>query len=93
MANRGGKMKVVTDFLFLSSKITVDGDCIHEVRGHLFLGRRAMTNLDSVLKTRDITLPTKVHMVQAMVFSAVPYNCESWTVKKAGCPRTDAFRL
>ena len=86
-------MEVVTDFLFLGSKITADGDCCHEIRRQLLLGRRAMTNLGSVLKTRDITLPTKVHMVQAMVFSAVPYNCESWTVKKAGCPRTDAFRL
>ena len=70
-------MEALTDFLFLSSKITVDGDCIHEVRGHLFLGRRAMTNLDSVLKTRDITLPTKVRIIKAMVFPVVMYSYES----------------
>ena len=93
MANRGGKMKVVTDFLFLSSKITVDGDCIHEVRGHLFLGRRAMTNLDSVLKTRDITLPTKVRIVKSMISPVFTYSCGSWTIQKAEHQRIDAFEL
>ena len=86
-------MEVVTDFLFLGSKITADGDCCHEIRRQLLLGRRAMTNLGSVLKTRDITLPTKVHIVKALVFLVITYGCENWTVKKAGCPRTDAFRL
>ena len=76
-------MEVVTDFLFLGSKITADGDCSHEIRKCLLLGRKAMTNLDSVLKSRDITLSTKVHIVKAMVFSVVMYGCESWTVKKA----------
>ena len=76
-------MEVVTDFLFLGSKITADGDCSHEIRRRLLLGRKAMTNLDSVLKSRDITLSTKVHIVKAMVFSVVMYGCESWTVKKA----------
>ena len=83
MANRREKVEVVTDFLFLGSKITVDGDCGHEIRRRLFLGRKAMTNLNSVLKSRDITLPTKVHMVKAMAFPGVLYNCESWTIKKA----------
>ena len=76
-------MKVVTDFLFLGSKITVGGDCSHEIRWQLPLGRKAMTNLDSVLKSRDITLLTKVHIVKAMVFPVVMYGCDSWTVKKA----------
>ena len=79
----GEKVKVVMDFLFLGSKITKDGDCSHEIRRRLLLGRKAMTNLDSVFKSRDITLPTKVHIVKAMVFPVVMYGCESWTVKKA----------
>ena len=78
---------------FLSSKITADGDCTHEIKRCLLLGRKAMTNLDSVLKSRDITLPTKVHLVKAMVFPVVMYGCESWTVKKAECQRIDAFEL
>ena len=83
----------MTDFLFLSSKITVDGDCSHKVRRRLLLGRKALTNLDSVLKSRDITLPTKVHIVKAMAFPVVRYSFESRTVKKAECQRIDAFRL
>ena len=79
----GETMETVTDFLFLGSKITADGDCSHEIKGCLFLGRKAMTNLDSVFKSRDVTLPTKVHLVKAMVFPVVMYECESWTVKKA----------
>ena len=86
-------MEVVTDFLFLGSKITADGDCSHEIRRRLLLGRKAMTNLDSVLKSRDITLLTKVHIVKAMVFPVVMYGCESWTVKKAERQRIDAFKL
>ena len=82
---------VMTDFLFLDSKITADGDCSHEIRRHLLLGRKTMTNLDSVLKSRNITLPTKVHIVKAMVFPVVTYGCESWTIKKAECQRIDAF--
>ena len=82
MANRE-KMKIVTDFIFLGSKITADGDCSHEIKRHLLLGRKAMINRDSVLKGRDITLPTKVHIVKAMVFPVVMYGCESWTIKKA----------
>ena len=84
-------METVTDFIFLSSKITADGDCSHEIKRHLLLGRKAMTNLDSVLKTRNIILPTKVHIVKALVFPVVMYGCESWTIKKAVCQRTDAF--
>ena len=83
----------MTDFLFLGSKITVDGDCSHEIRRRLLLGRKAMTNLDSVLKSRDITLLTKVHIVKAMVFPVVMYGCESWTIKKAEHQRIDAFKL
>ena len=79
----GETMETVTDFIFLGSKITADSDCSHEIKRHLFLGRKAMTNLDSILKSRDITLPTKVCLVKAMVFSVVMYECESWTVKKA----------
>ena len=75
-------METVTDFTFLGSKITVDSDCSHEIKRHLFLGRKVMTNLDSILKSRDITLPTKVHTVKAMVFPVVMYRCESWTIKK-----------
>ena len=78
-------MEVVTDFLFLGSKVTVDGGCSHEIRRPLLLGRKAMTNLDSVLKSRDITLSTKVHIVKAMVFPMVEYGCESWTIKKVEC--------
>ena len=89
----GEKVQVVTDFLFLGSKITVDGDCSHEIRRQLLLGRKATTNLDSVLKSRDITLPTKVCIVKAVVFPVVMYSCESWTVKKAKHQRTDAFEL
>ena len=89
----GEKVEVVTDFLFLGSKITVDGDCSHEIRRRLLLGRKAMTNLDNVLKSRDVTLPTKVQTVKAMVFPVVMYSCESWTVKKAECQRTDGFEL
>ena len=83
----------VTDFIFLGSKITVDGDRNHEIKRHLLLGRKAMTNLDSILKSRDITLPTKVCPVKAMVFPVVMYGCESWTVKKAERQRIDAFEL
>ena len=83
----------VVDFIFLGSKITIDGDCSHEIKRHLLLGRKAMTNLDSMLKTRDITLLTKVHLVKAMVFPVVMYECESWTIKKAECRGTDAFEL
>ena len=86
-------MEVVTDFLVLGSKITVDGDCSHEIRRQLLLGKKAMTKLDSVLKSRDITLPTKIQIVKAMVFPVVTYGYESWTVKKAECPGTDAFEL
>ena len=74
-------MEIVTDFIFLSSKITTDGDCSHEIKRRLLLGRKAMTNLDSILKSRDITLPTKVHLVKAMVFPVVKYGCEIWTIK------------
>ena len=77
--------ETVTNLIFLGSKITADGDCSHEIKRHLILGRKAMTNLDSVLKSRDITLPTKVHLVTAMVFPVVMYGCESWTIKKAEC--------
>ena len=80
-------------FIFLGSKITADGDCSHETKRHLFLGRKVMTNLDSILKSRHITLPAKVHLVKAMVFPVVMYGCESWTVKKAECQRIDAFEL
>ena len=89
----GETMETVTDFTFLGSKITVDGDCSHEIKRRLFLVRKAMTNLDSILKSRDITLPTKVHLVKAMVFPAVMYGCESWTIKKAEHQRIDAFEL
>ena len=89
----GGKVQTVTDFIFLGSKITADDDCSHEIKRHLLLGRKAMTNLDSILKSRDITLLTKVHIVKAMVFPAVMYGCESWTIKKAEHQRIDAFKL
>ena len=83
MANRGEKMEVVTDFLFLGSKITADSDCSHEIKRCLHLGRKTMTSLESVLKSRDISLPTKFHIVKAMVLPVVKYGCESWTIKKA----------
>ena len=86
-------VETVSDFIFLGSKITADGDCSHEIKRRLLLERKVMTNLDSILKSRDITLPTKVHLVKAMVFSVVMYGCESWTVKKAECQRIDAFEL
>ena len=86
-------MEAVTDFLFLGSKITADGDCSHEIRRQLLLGRKAMTNLDSVLKSRDITQLTKVCIVKAIVFPVVTYSCESWTKKKADGQRIDAFKL
>ena len=81
----GKTMETVTNFIFLGSKITADGDCIHEIKRYLFLGKKVMINLDSILKSRDITLPTKVHLVRAMVFPVVMYGCESWTIKKAEC--------
>ena len=87
------KVETVTDFIFLGSKITVDGDCSHEIKRHLLLGNKAMTNLDSILKNRDTTLPTKVHIVKAMVFPLVMYSYESWTIKKAEHQRIDAFKL
>ena len=86
-------VETVSDFIFLGSKITTDGDCSHEIKRHLLLGRKVMTNLDSILKSRDITLPTKVHLVEAMVFPVVMYGCESWTVKKSERRRIDAFQL
>ena len=86
-----GKQWTVSDFIFLGSKITADGDCSHEIKRRLLLGRKVMTNLDSILKSRNIILPTKVHLVKAMVFPVVIYGCESWTIKKADCRRTDAF--
>ena len=89
----GETVETVSDFIFLGSKITADGDCSHEIKRHLLLGRNVMTNLDSTLKSRDITLPTKVCLVKVMVFPVVMYGCESWTVKKAECQRIDAFEL
>ena len=87
------RMESVTDFIFLGSKITADGDCSHEIKRCLLLGRKAMTNLESILKSRDISLLTKVHIVKAIVFPVVMYGCESWTIKKAEHQRTDAFEL
>ena len=89
----GEAMETVRDFVFLGSKITLDGDCSHEIKRHLLLGRKVMTSLDSLLKSRDITLPTKVRLVKAMVFPVVMYGYESWTIKKAECRRIDAFEL
>ena len=89
----GGAMETVTDFIFLGSKITVEADCTHEIKRHLLLGRKVMINLDSVIKSRGIALPTKVCVVKAMVFPVVMYRCESWTVKKTECQRIDAFGL
>ena len=86
-------METVRDFIFLGSKITADGDCSHEIKRHSLLGRKAMTDLDSILKSRDVTLPTKVHLVKAIFFPVVMYGCESWTIKKAEHQRTDAFEL
>ena len=86
-------METVRDFIFLGSKITADGDCSHEIKRRLLLGRKVMTNLDSILKSRDITLPTKVHLVKAMVFPVVIYGCESWSIKKAEHWKIDAFEL
>ena len=86
-------METVTDFILGASKITADGDCSHEIKRCLLLGRKVMTNLDSILKSRDITLPTKIHLVKAMLFPVVMYGCESWTVKRAEGQRTDAFEL
>ena len=89
----GERVETVAAFIFMGSKITADGDCSHEIKRHLPLGRKVMTNLDSILKTRDVTLPTKVCLVKAMVFPIVIYGCESWTLRKAECQRTDAFEL
>ena len=89
----GETVETVTDFIFLGSKITADDDCSHEIKRCLLLGRKVMSTLDSILKSRDITLPTKVHVVKAMVFPVVMYGCESWTIKKAEHWRTDAFEL
>ena len=89
----GETVETVSDFIFLGSKITADVDCSHEIKRHLLLGRKVMTNLDSIFKSRDITLPTKICLVKAMVFPVVMYRCESWTVKKAECRRIDAFEL
>ena len=86
-------MKTVTGFIFLGSRITEDSDCSHKIKRYLLLGRKAMRNLDSILKSRDISLPTKVHIVKGMVFPVVMYGCESWTIKKAECQRIDAFEL
>ena len=86
-------METVRDHIFLDSKITADGDCSHEIKRHLLFGRKVMTNLDSILKSRDITLSTKVHLVKAVVFPVVIYGCESWTIKKAECQRVNAFEL
>ena len=89
----GETVETMADFILGGSKITADGDCSHEIKRRLLLGRKVMTNLDSTLKSRDITLPTKVHLVKAMVFPWVLYGCESWTIKKAECQRIDAFEL
>ena len=93
MANRWETMETVTDFIFLGSKITAHDDCSHEIKRYLLLGRKAMTDLDSILKSRDITLTTKVRLVKAMVFPVVMYGCKSWTIKKAKSLRIDAFEL
>ena len=93
MSNDGETMETVRDFIFLDSKITADGDCSHEIKRCLLLERKAMTNLDSILKSKDITLSTKVCLVKAMVFTVVMYRCETWTIKKAECQRIDAFEL
>ena len=89
----GETMETVTDFIFGCSKITADGDCSHKIKRHLLLGRKALTNLDSILKSRDISWSTKIHLVEAMVSPVVMYGCESWTIKKAECRRIDSFKL
>ena len=89
----GETVEIVSDFIFLGSKITADGDCSHEIKRRLLLGRRIMTNLDSIIKSRDITLPTKARLVKAIIFPVVIHGCESWTIKKAKCRRSDAFEL
>ena len=89
----GGKVEEVTDFIFLGSKITADSDCSHEIKRHLLLGRKAMVSLNRVLKSRDIILPTKDHIIKAMAFPIVLYGCESWTIEKTECQRIDAFEL
>ena len=89
----GQTVETVSDFIFGGSKISADGDCSHEIKRHLLLGRKVLTNLDSILKSRYLTLPTEVHLVKAMVFPMVMYGCESWTIKKAECQRIDAFEL
>ena len=89
----GGKVETVTDYIFLGSKITADGDCSYEIKRHLLLARKTMTNLDSILKSREISLLTKIRIVKAMVFPVVMYGCESWMIKKAECQRIDAFIL
>ena len=89
----GETVEAVSDFIFLGSKITSDGDCSHEIKRRLLLGRKVITKLDSILKSRDITLPTKVHLIKAMVYPVVMYGCESWTVKEAECQKIDAFEL
>ena len=93
MANRWETVETVSDFIFLGSKITADGYFSHEIKRRLLLGRKVMTNLDSILKSRDITLSTKVHLVKAMFFPVVMYGCEIWTIRKAECQRIDAFKL
>ena len=93
MENDGETVEMVSDFIFRGSKITADGDCSNEIKRRLLLGRKVMTNLDSIFKSRDITLPTRVHLVKAMVFPVVMHGCESWTVKKAERRRIDAFEL
>src|SRR5574339_1101655 len=89
----GETVETRSDFIFGGSKISADDDCSHEIKRHFLLGRKAMTNLESILKSRDVTLPTKVHLVKAMLFPVVMYGCESWTIKKAECQRIDAFKL
>ena len=89
----GETVETVVDFIFLGSKITADGDCSYKIKRCLLLGRKVMTNLDSILKSRDITLPTKIHLIKAMTFPVAMYGCESWTVRKAECRRIDAFEL
>ena len=93
MANRWETVETVGDFIFLGSKITADGDCSHEIKRRLLLGRKAMANLESMFKSRDVTLPTKVRLIKAMVFPVVMYGCESWAIKKAEWRRIDAFEL
>ena len=89
----GETVGTMADFIFLGSKITADGECSHEIKTHLLLGRKAMTNIDSILKSKHITLPTKAHLVKAMGFPVAMYGCENWTIKKAECQRIDAFEL